>query len=84
VCPPLGNNAAESLSLDRTPRRAEPKTARRWTEKEAGKEKVSQRDREEKKGRNGRVSADKGRREVERRGRERDGRDAKEKSVYPI
>jgi len=30
------------------------------------------------------VSADKGRREVERRGRERDGRDAKEKSVYPI
>jgi len=37
VCPPLGNNAGESLSLDGTPRRAEPKTAKCWTEKEAGK-----------------------------------------------
>lgn len=80
MCPPLGNNAAESLSLDGTPRRAEPKTARRWTEKEAGKEKVSQRSRREKKdGREG--ERGKGRRGVKRRGRERDGRDAEEKSV---
>lgn len=46
VCPPLGNNAGESLSLDGTPRRAEPKTARRWTEKEAGKRKEFRREME--------------------------------------
>lgn len=47
----LGNNAGESLSLDGTPRRAEPKTARRWTEKKAGKGEASQSDRGEKEGR---------------------------------
>jgi len=83
VCPPLGNNAAESLSLDGTPRRAEPKTARRWTEKEAGKEKVSRRERSRGEKRTvGRVSAEKGGEKWWRRGREGDGRDVKEKSVY--
>jgi hypothetical protein len=45
VCPSLRNNVGESLflSLDRTPRRAGPKTARRWTEKEAGRRKVGKR-----------------------------------------
>lgn len=83
VCPPLGNNAGESLSLDGTPRRAEPKTARRWTEKEAGKGKRSPAEipRREKDGmRDG--WANRGREEWDAEEKER--RDAGEESVYEI
>lgn len=60
-----------SLSLDGTPRRAEPKTARRWTEKEAGKGKdMAERSRGER--RTDGAGERKGEERCERRGRERE------------